>query len=73
MNTLPCFPSYPWPGAWAKNRRQRTWGSASRCSNRWRSLWSSSGDVRYMTELTWMPGWKTISAEGGPERRLYGP
>jgi hypothetical protein len=36
-------------------------------------LASSSGGAWSMTGLTWIPGSKNISAEDGPEGKLYGP
>lgn len=56
-----------------KSKRQRTWASESRCWLRWKFRASSLVVGVYMTGLTWMLGSKNISAEGGPERRLYGP
>ena len=50
-------------------------GSASRSLRGWGCQWSSSDAVPRMTWLTWIPGSKNISAEGGPERSqvLHGP
>lgn len=60
-------------GACQKRKRRAISGSASRSLKRWACRWSSSGAAASMTVLTWTRGWTTISAEGGPERRLYGP
>lgn len=55
------------------NRQRLTSGSGSPSlqSSGFRKLNSVGG--AYMTRLTWIPGSTTISTEGGPQRRLYGP
>jgi hypothetical protein len=55
------------------NRRLNTLASVPRSLPLSRCLQSSSGVVLCMTALTWTRGWTTISTEGGPERKLYGP
>jgi len=47
--------------------------SASRFLKAWACLSSSLGGGLCMTDLTWMRGLTNISAEGGPERSVYGP
>ncbi len=73
MQTFLHLSTFPTLAAFHETRRKRTLGSASRCLNRCVCRASSSVGGLFMTELTWTPGWTTISAEGGPERRLYGP
>lgn len=66
---LPC----PQFGASQKSRRLPISGSASRCLIPSGSLRSGSGGAACTTGLTWTRGSKNISAEGGPERSIYGP
>ena len=73
MERLHHLSSFPRLGALPESTRQRTLGSASHYLRRCRCHASSSVGARFMTELTWTRGWMTISTEGGPERRLYGP
>jgi hypothetical protein len=60
-------------GASAVNKRRPTWGSGSPFLPSRGCLSFKSGGAAFMTGLTWTPGWTTISTEGGPERKLYGP
>jgi len=73
MQTFVHLLTYPTLAAFHEIRRQRTSVSASRCLNRCACRASNSVGGPFMTVLTWMRGWTTISTEGGPERRLYGP
>lgn len=61
------------PVASARSRQLLTWVLASRFLIAWVCLACGLAAVASMTELTSMPGLMTISTEGGPERRLYGP
>jgi hypothetical protein len=60
-------------GALPRTRLRTISGSASRSLRASGCLSSSSDAVPRMTWLTWIPGSKNISAEDGPERKLYGP
>ncbi len=60
-------------GASAAKRRPPTSASAPRCSGKSGQSPSSLGADGSMTSLTSTGGWTSISPEGGPERRTYGP
>lgn len=72
---MPClklrFRAYP--GASAHGKPRATWGSVSPCFVAWESLESAWAVAWSMTGLTWTPGLTSISPEGGPWRKLYGP
>ncbi len=57
----------------AANRRPPTSASAPRCSGKSGQTPSNLGAAASMTSLTSTGGWMSISPEGGPERRTYGP
>src|SRR3974390_2548442 len=66
---LPCLPCAASPG----HRRPPTWGSGSRSLRPFPSRRCALGAASSTTVLTSIAGLRTIRAEGGPERKLYGP
>ena len=60
-------------GASAAKRRPLTSVSAPRCLDKSGQHPSSLDAAASMTSLTSIGGWMSISPEGGPERRTYGP
>ena len=65
--------TYPKRAALPSSRRRRISASGLRCSRPCRCRACGSVAAACMTGLTWTRGWTTISTEGGPKRRLYGP
>ena len=61
------------PAALPRSRRRITLASDLRFSSSWACRASSLVAGPCTTWLTWMRGLMTISAEGGPERKQYGP
>lgn len=57
----------------AAKRRRPTSVSEPRCSGKSAQRPFSLGAAASMTSLTSIGGWMSISPEGGPERRTYGP
>ena len=55
------------------NRRRLIWGSGSPFLPSRGCLSFKLGGAASTTGLTWTRGWTTISTEGGPKRKLYGP
>ena len=61
------------PVASAGNKQPRTWASARHCwpgSDHPQSSWDAAEST---IALTLINGWITLSHEGGPSRRSYGP